>query len=410
MVWGMARRLQFDPVSAMIMGLAWLVQPVLGQMNIAYTYGWHPISLAIPLMLAALWSLMAHRAWLALACSLTAMSMEEGVIVVVALFCAGCAAQVLCLGTKTLTQDDVDHRQVFGLSATIWGLAAALAVVAFIVVYRFSGIAEFQTGRFVALGNTAVEVLLSPVLRPSAFWGAIFRWDKLAFCLSLWLPCFLPAVLRGWRWMLPTVLPLMVLIVWDHKPATSLAFQYSSTLLPLFWLAAVAGGQSAPRLSSVGALITGLVMSLYVGQLPYSSPTLLDVIGHTYGIAGDELERPHVRKASDQDGQWLTAQVQKIRFDRGEVLATGRVAAHLVGNRDVETIGQYLERRDRLEKIADRLGAPIKHYRWIILDRQEGFQQTSENIAAVEREALAAGFQVTAEQYGIVVLEPSKIE
>ncbi len=409
-VWAMARRLEFDRFSALVMGLAWLVQPVLGQMNVAYTYGWHPISLAIPFMLAALWSLLAHRPWLALACSLCAMSMEEGVIAVVALFCAGCTAQLLWLGTKSRAQDEVADRQVLGLSATLWSVAAAFAVVAFLVVYRFSGIAEFQTGRFVALGNTALEVLFSPVMRPSAFWGAIFRWDKLAFCLSLWLPCFLPAVLLGWRWMLPTVLPLMVLIVWDHKPATSLAFQYSSTLLPLFWLAAMAGGQHAPRLSSVGALTTGLVMSLYVGQMPYSSPTLLDVIGHTYGIAGDELERPQVRNAKDPDGQWLTTQVLKIRLDQSEVLATGRVAAHLVGNRDVETVGQYIERRDRLSKLADRKGTPIKHYRWIILDRQESFQQTSENIDAVEREALAAGFQISAEQFGIVVLEPSTTE
>ncbi len=410
LVWGIARQLDFDRLSALCMGLAWLAQPVLGQMNLAYTYGWHPISLAIPLMLAAVWSLLAKHRWWALLFTLSAMSMEEGVIVVVALFCAGCAAQRLLIPTPLFSRQETATQNVLGLSATTWSIAAAISILTFLLVYRYSGIAEFQTGRFVALGNSAGEVLLSPVLRPGAFWGAIFRWDKMAFCLSMWLPCFIPGLLRGWRWMLPTALPLLVLIVWDHKPATSLAFQYSSTLLPIFWLAAIVGGRHAPRMSSISALTTGLVLSLYVGQMPYSSPTLLDVIGHTYGIQENENEQLLLRKATDPDGLWLSSQVSQIRQQGGPVLSTGRVAAHLVGNSDVETVGQYLERRERLSQIPDRMGAPIKHYRWIVLDNREGFQQTPANITAVKSEALQAGFRITSEQYDIVVLEPSPVE
>ncbi|MEZ6079549.1 MAG: hypothetical protein R3C56_28930 [Pirellulaceae bacterium] len=52
---GIVDKQRLGRLSALLFGLAWLTQPVLGQMNLAYTYGWHPISLAIPLMLAALW-------------------------------------------------------------------------------------------------------------------------------------------------------------------------------------------------------------------------------------------------------------------------------------------------------------------------------------------------------------------
>lgn len=411
LVWAIARRQQLGHFSSLLFGLAWLTQPVLGQMNLAYTYGWHPISLAIPLMLAALWALLAQRAWIALLLAILAMSMEEGVIVVVCLFCAANAAQCLWpLRPRHL--DWSTSRAVFGISSLAWLILAVTSGIAFVLVYRWSGLAEFQTARFVSLGGNAWEVLLSPVLRPSVFWGSLLRWDKFYFVLSLWLPCFLPGLLRGWRVLLATILPLLVLLVWDHRPASSLAFQYTSTLLPLFWLATIRGSQPseptpgntrsrsqlrAPSVA-VGALATCMILSLYVGQLSYSSPTLRDVIAVTYGPHDEQ------RRATDTDGRWLTEQLQQIRSDGTSVLATGRIAAHLVGNRDVETVGQYLLRRPQLAALSDRLDDPIAHYRWIILDRREGFQQTASEIARVEAEARQAGFQVTAEEFDIVIM------
>ena len=405
LVWGLARQMNYEPLPAIAFGLAWLAQPVLGQMNLAYTYGWHPISLAIPLLLGAVWSLVAGRRGLAAGLSLLAMSMEEGVIVVTALFCGACGMLAWLEQRGWLRGGSHPAGQVFGIAAGSWLLATAATAVGFLVVYRFSGIAEFQTGRFVALGNSPAEIVLSPVLRPEAFWGAIFRWDKLAFCLSLWIPCFLPSLIRGWRWMLPSLLPLLVLIVWDHKPATSLAFQYSSALLPLFWLAALDGGRAAPRLSATAALLSGLVLSLYAGQLPYSSPTLLDVIGHTYQTGSEGEVAWGFRRTDAADGQWLTQQVARVRVQAGPVLATGRIAAHLVGNEDVETVGQFLERSDRLAELPDRRDNPLGHYRWIVLDRREAFQQDPTSTAAVEQSARQAGFQVTAEAYDVLVME-----
>ncbi len=413
-VWGISRQQQLGRLSALLFGVAWLTQPVLGQMNLAYTYGWHPISLAISLMLAALWALLAQRAWLALILAIVAMSMEEGVIVVVCLFCAANAAQCLWpLRSKQLGSPSA--LRVYGFSSSAWLILAVLCGVSFVLVYRLSGLAEFQTARFAALGGNAWEVLLSPVLRPAAFWGSLLRWDKFYFVLSLWLPCFIPGLLRGWRVLLATVLPLLVLVVWDHRPASSLAFQYSSTLLPLFWLATIQGTQpTEPKPNdlpshfrlrfnatgvSAGALATCLILSLFVGQLTYSRPTLWDVIAVTYGARDEQ------RRATDADGRWLTEQVRQIRSDGSTVLATGRIAAHFVGNRDVETVGQYLVRRTQLAALTDRLGNPIAHYRWIILDRREGFQQTADQIASVEAEARQAGFRSIAEDFDIVVMQ-----
>ncbi len=393
-VWGIARRLDYNMSTASLFGCAWLVQPILGQMNLAYTYGWHPVSLAIPLMLAALWALLAGRKWLSLGAICSAMSMEEGVIVVACLFCLGCAAQSVFRSA----QDDT--KSVLGNSGRIWILGALVCFSGFVLVYLFSGIAEFQTGRFVALGNGPVEVILSPLLRPSAFWGQIFRWEKLAFVLSLWLPCYAMNLIRGWRWLLPTFLPLLVLIVWDHKPATSLALQYPSTLLPVFWFAALVGGRDSRISSACGALATGLVLSLFVGQLPYSNmSSLLGVVAQSYG-AGLNMRL----QARDEDGRWLTEQIMQVRAEDCEVLATGRIASHFVGMRDIETVGQFVQRREKLAQLADRRGKPIEHYQWLILDRLEEFQQTREETEAVEAEARQSGFKVFAEKFDIVLL------
>ena len=113
---------------------------------------------------------------------------------------------------------------------------------------------------------------------------------------------------------------------------------------------------------------------------------------------------PDGARTDSEDGRWLRQQLQDISTDGQAVLATGRIAAHLVGNADVETVGQYVERRDALSGLADRLGKPIEHYRWVALDRVESFQQSQATTALVEEEARSAAFEVVADSYGIVVL------
>ena len=141
------------------------------------------------------------------------------------------------------------------------------------------------------------------------------------------------------------------------------------------------------------------MLSMYLGQFPFSSATLYDVAAVTYANDSDWQ-----RQFASEDGAWLHEQLLVIRASGSECLATGRIASHVIGNRDVETVGQYLERRARLAELPDRLGEPIKHYEWIVLDRREQFQQRSAQTAEVEREALAAGFMVSAEQFDLVIL------
>jgi uncharacterized membrane protein len=408
LIYAISRRIGHPKLAALAFGIAWLVQPSVGQMNLAYTYGWHPITFAIPLMLSAILCLLVKQRVVALVCTLLAMSMEEGVFVMVALVATVCAVMP-SVEKWFLKQDATSNEKELGglieaLTTASWVLVAVASMLGFMFVYMFSGLAEFQTGRFVALGNSPIEILFSPVLRPSAFWGQVLKFENVLFVLLLWLPCGLPALLRGWRYLLPTILPLGVLVVWDHEPAHNLAFQYPATLLPLFWYASLAGataGKAGRELafpSAITALVTGVVLSTFVGQMPFSSITLRDVEAMTYGAESDLR-----RKSNEEDGRWLTEQVERIREDGGECLATTRIAAHMVGNRDIETVGQYIERRDKLAALPGRTGNPIRHYRWVILDRNDLRKWSNADTEEVEEEAQRNGFELVAERFDIGV-------
>ncbi len=399
-VWRIAKALRQSSLAAALWSVAWLAQPALGQMNLAYTYGWHPISLAVPLLLASVLGLLTRHKLLAGICVVGAMLMNEAVMAVVCISCCTAGLTSIWLSRSSMASSSTTE-DALGLSSRAWLVCGLLAGVAFAGVYRFSGLAEFQSGRFIALGDNTVQVMLSPLLRPQAFWGELFQFHKVAFLLSLTLPCFVISLLQGWRWLLAAIVPLGLLLVWDHRPAACLAFQYPSSFLPLLWLATMSGASKGNSVGpAAGALSTGLVLSLFVGQLPYSSPSLADIVTRSYGI--DEAES---RGPATELGNWLEQQVDLIRQDQGEVLATGRIAAHLLGNRDIETVGQYLYRKPQLTELPDRKGNPILHYRWIVLDRREAMQQTPQESQAVEIEARSNGFVVHQEKEDIIVFK-----
>lgn len=399
LVMAVARRFGAGPPAAALWALAWLAQPILGQMNLAYTYGWHPISLAIAPLIACLVAVLDRRLGRAAVWALLASSFEEGVLVIIATTAATLAAVELW-ASRSRAADWAVRRLSGQLSARGWIAIAATATFAFAVIFRTSGLAEFQTGRFHTLGNSAWEVLLSPALRPQVFWPQLLRDRNWIFLAGLLVPCYLPAIVRCWPLLLPIGLPLGVLLVWDHMPAQSLAFHYPSTLLPVLWLAAIAGasGLGHRQPYAVAALATCLVAGFSLGQMPWSTNTLSDVQARTYGA-----DSPLARRLGAADNRLAQEQLGEIRTRSERVLATGRLATHLVGAADLETVGQFLERRQRLAELEPGVD-PLLRYDVLIFDRLEDFQQRPEQTRQLEQEALALGFRAVADQYEIVVL------
>ncbi|HUP82390.1 MAG TPA: DUF2079 domain-containing protein, partial [Pirellula sp.] len=134
-------------LTAMLWGLAWLLHPSIGQMNIAYTYGWHPVTVAVPLVLLAYRLLLAFRFVSSALTTIVACSFEEGVIVVI-----GCFAAAMFLRSIFEKAIGRNSESVLGLQS--WLAVFLIATISFTIVYTTSGLATFQTGRFARLGGS----------------------------------------------------------------------------------------------------------------------------------------------------------------------------------------------------------------------------------------------------------------
>jgi uncharacterized membrane protein len=396
------------PSNAACWGLAWLAYPSIGQMNLAYTYGWHPISFAIPALLAAYWMLVRRRRLWTIGLAILAASFEEGAIAAI-----GCYAAMQALRTVGELKESSHDSDLAGrasVCARSWGTVWLVATIAFLLVYRLSGLATFQTGRFASLGNGAMEILLSPVLRPSVFFELLFRERNIAFLAFLFAPfavCFSRPV---FSWTLLGVAPLLlVLLLWEHMPAQSLAFQYASVILPILFVGAIEC--ESPRRSgrtSLYVLSTAWILSVFVGQFPWSCDSLTDVKSRSYGPQAQST-----REIGTVDNRVFHEQIVNIRrngfddatpFTECRVLSTGRLAAHFLGAQDLETVGQFLQRQEAYRKLAPALESPLLRYDLIVLDPIEEFQQTREQTFDVRREALSLGYELVETPNGFDVL------
>lgn len=408
-----ARRLGHSRIACTLWGMAWILQPVLSQMNLAFTYGWHPISFAIPFLFLALIAVIDKRNGMALLWTILACSFEEGVIVIVAIWCAARWARKFLsayLGMKA-ADSILDGK----LQERTWFIGAAVASITFVAVYKLSGLDEFQTARFSDLGSSPLEILTSPLTKPSKFWGQVFQFRTLGFLACLLLP-LTPWKLKNslWIWSV-TLLPLGVLIIWQHLPAKSIGFHYSTTLLPVLWVALLAGStvhrfgaevldekkQMDPLPAALACFTASLVASFYLAALPWSSPTIIDIEYSTYHPDGPR------RLATAPDGNWLHEKIEKLRGSSHRVLTTQRIAAHFVGMEEIETVKQLAERRSKLGKFLQTDGSVLPHYDTMVLDRIEGNEETKRATEEIVAEALASGFVVEEEKHSVIVLRNS---
>ncbi len=85
------------------------------------------------------------------------------------------------------------------------------------------------------------------------------------------------------------------------------------------------------------------------------------------------------------------------------MLATGRVAAHLLAVRRLDTVGQACS---RWKAFADEVGpgrSPIELFDWIVLDTKEHFYQSAKETHFVAAAAEAAHYRLVHSADGIVV-------
>ncbi len=173
-VFGIARRLGATSAAGAAWAAAYLAFPVVGQLNLNYGYGWHPVSLALPLVFLAIWALLqGRRTWAMIAAALACGFQEDVIVVLCCLALAFTVEAWLGRRRRLLPSEPAGSPRVpaDALPTWGWGVVAAVLAATFVLVFNIAAFSRYQTARFPDLGDSTRDILLSPILRPAAFWG-----------------------------------------------------------------------------------------------------------------------------------------------------------------------------------------------------------------------------------------------
>ena len=413
LVYTIARRQGASPFASAVWSSAYLLFPAVGQLNLNFSYGWHPLSLALPLMFAAIAALLHGRKLTAAACVLLSCSFNEAVIVIFGGLAFGMAVDSLASRYWDGKHSEIAKRETPMLSLARqlpWQAWIGLwlgGILAFILTYKFAGYAQFQSGR--VLSN----------LRLTQDSTHMYRFACYGFALAI--PIGVVSLARGWTLLLALAVPLTVILSWSYLHPTSIAFQYSTTMIPILFTATIAGSlrTTDPNLSktpharfmptAMNAFAACTVASLLFGALPWSRPTIKMMVFNSYqtrdGRFYEDDSTPIAARRSigSHGNDTLNDVVAMVGRPSASVLATSRVASHLLGVRRLEPVDEAINRWDDLKLEAGADCAPIEIFDWIVLDKLEVFQQNREQMRRIREEAIKAEYKIVLNENEIVV-------
>jgi uncharacterized membrane protein len=257
----LGRRLWGTPLSGLVAAAAYLLYPPLQFANL---FDFHADAFATPMLLAAFAALFAGRVGWAVAWAALLILVKEDMALVAA-----------CFGLYVA----VVHRRPMGLALA--GVAAsAFGLLVWIVIPAWIQAPYFALfNRWLHLGHTPVEVVLSPVLQPAAFFGTLLEPERLGYLALLLVP------LAGLPLLAPDVLavglfPLASNLLSSAEGQYTIRAHYTAALTAILVVATVVGGRrvhawsertEASRNCVLGSLVaTMIVASLSFSPMPWS--------------------------------------------------------------------------------------------------------------------------------------------
>ncbi len=244
------------PLAGFVAAGAYLLYPPLQFANL---FDFHADAFATPILLAAFASLFAGRVGWAVAWAALLIGVKEDLALVALTF--GLYVAIV-------------HRRLIGLV-----LAAGAAVAFGLLVWTFIP-GWIQTpyfalfNRWLHLGRTPVEVILSPVLQPAVFFGTLLQPERLGYLALLVIP------LAGLPLLAPEVLavgivPLASNLLSSTEGQYTIRAHYTAALTAILVAATVVGGRRAAAwLEATGtsrsAVLVGLVATTVVASLTFS--------------------------------------------------------------------------------------------------------------------------------------------
>lgn len=251
-----------DRVSSCLLAAAWLAYPSTSQLvyNGSYGFRWGSFCLLLYFISLACW--LRRRPGWALAAAIWAILIKEEAAVVVGMF----GVYLAVFG----------GRRRAGFLLAVCSFAYFLVVSSVLIPALYGGTYIVQ-GYFSGLGDTKIDILLSPFRRPGVFWGRLLSFHSLLFGSTLLAPLlFVP--LRRPRVLTAGALTFVFVCLWDKILAKSICFQYQAGVLPAVFLAlaySLGPGHrwrpfGGPRGVLAGVVLSGTVFSIFVGNTFWS--------------------------------------------------------------------------------------------------------------------------------------------
>jgi uncharacterized membrane protein len=295
-----AKRALRSETAALMVVLAWVLYPSTSQFVYSASYGFRFGNLCLLLYFIALAFWITGRAGWALVCAVWAILIKEEAAIVIGMF-----GLYLAL---------FERRKLAGalLAITAFGyfLLTTSLLIPLISEHNYA-----MTSFFRDLGNSKLEILLSPLTKPAVFWGNLFEpssWYFAAVLLAplLFVPLRMPSIL--FIGLLTFVFCCMNHILKD------ICFHYQAALLPVIFWAFIRALQHEtepqPRFATlIGAAVSCAAVSLFLGAQPWSkSAATIHLTPGRHEMV--ERARPAINP-------------------NGSLFATQRVAAHFVNQR-----------------------------------------------------------------------------
>ncbi|MHC4066058.1 MAG: DUF2079 domain-containing protein [Planctomycetota bacterium] len=313
-----ARSAGWPVLTSCALALGWLLLPSLSHPLFSMSFGFHPMTMAMPLVAVSLVLLTRGRVVGFALCAILACTFRE----TVALSYVGVGLWLLCTPRRRRTG-----------AVVLTAAAVYFAIITAVVIPYFrGGTGYLGAERFGHLGGSAAGILLSPVAAPRTFWGLVASNESLTYCAVLFGCLGLVPILYGGRRLLMILPEGVFLLLWHEPLVRSIAYHYHLIVLVLlYWLSidglsAVLrrGGGGAARSATgrawvmIGSAVAG---SFYLGWWPQLRDTT-------------PFDRLPARR---ETMNWIRARVT----EDDSVAATWRAASHCSRAASIHILPSY---------------------------------------------------------------------
>ena len=355
----LAKRKGFLPAPALLFGLCAWATPVFYNQS-ALFYGFHPVNLLVPLLLGFFLCRERRPVAAAVLAACSILVQETA-----AAFWCGYGLWLF------LFPGEGGGRRRWSGAAVAAASVAYFLLISMAVMPKLLGVAGYsQNFHYEALGASPAAILLSPFLRPRAFWGVVSQWQNFAFLLGVLIPAGALALFPP-RFAVAALPIAAAVLMQGSVEVKNLFQQYGLEITLILWIAAALNGAELLRADRRRRFRGALTAVAAATALMF----------HLYGVGCLIAPRSLLRRPDAEKVIGFLREKLPPPESGGRVLAPQRFRAHFAFERPVGSVNAPRDPGDavlldlddidcydlaalRRELAADPRVVPVTHLNW----------------------------------------------